>query len=318
MEAFNPGRYAAIDVGSHSVLLLVADLDEEGRLTQVASAEELTRLSERFYSDRRLARPARDRTSAAIAAFAAVARRHEVAGLAAVGTSVLREAADAPEFLEQVRQECGVRIEVISGAREAELAYVGNRLDRALPPCDGERVVIDLGGGSTELVRGVGGEIRRRASYPIGAVRLTELYQRHDPPTAAEIHTTELAIEHALAEVLPAAVGSLVLASGGTVWTLAAVARSAGMIGPAELHGASLPHRAVAELIDLFRSLPLVFRRRVPGLTPERADIILTGAMILHQVMACLSVPAVLASGNGVRHGCIYTLARRTLSRRAS
>src|SRR4051812_18690690 len=121
MEPFQPGRYAAIDVGSHSVLLLVADVDEEGRLTSVAEAASNTRLSERYYASHRLQRPARDRTAEAISELTRMARKAGAESIAAVGTSVLREAANGADFQAQIRQQCGLPIEVISGEQEAEL-----------------------------------------------------------------------------------------------------------------------------------------------------------------------------------------------------
>lgn len=316
MTQFYPGRYAAIDVGSSSTLLLVADVDDEGRLTPVAEGARVTRLSERYYVGNRLIRSARERTLEAVCDFTRVARRAGAEGIAAVGTSVLREAANGADFRTQVRQECGLPIEVISGAQEAELAYRGNMYDRRLPGTDGERVVLDIGGGSTELVRGLGGSILGRASYALGAVRLTELHLKSDPPSRAECDAADLAIEQELSPVEALTPASLLLGSGGTLYNLAGVARSSGMIGPGELHGAILPHRRVAELVDLFRSLTTRFRRRVPGLEPEHADVILAGAMILHQSMAQLGAPSVVVTANGVRHGCVYAMAQRALQRR--
>jgi exopolyphosphatase/guanosine-5'-triphosphate,3'-diphosphate pyrophosphatase len=313
IEPFNPGRYAAIDVGSNSVLLLVADVDEEGRLTPVAEGARTTRLSERCYVGNRLIRAARERTVEAICDFSRVARRTGAEGIAAVGTAVLREAENGAEFRAQVRQECGLPIEVISGEQEAELAYLGNLHDRRLPGADGERLVLDIGGGSTELVRGLGHSILGRASYPLGAVRLTELFLRADPPGAGECQAAATVIEEAVADLEPLPPGSLLLGSGGTIYNLAGVARAAGMISARDLHGATLTHARVAELVDLFRSLPLKFRKRVPGLEPERADVILAGAMILHQVMGQLSAASIVISENGVRHGCVYAMAQRAL-----
>lgn len=316
MEPFHPGRYAAIDVGSNSVLLLVADVDEEGRLTPLVEGARATRLSERYYVGSRLVRAARERTLEAIGDFVKIARRSGAESIAAVGTSVMREASNGSEFRQEVRQECGLPIEVITGEQEAELAYIGNMFDRRLPGSDGERVVLDIGGGSTELTRGLGETILARHSYPIGAVRLTEQHLRSDPPAIGECDAADLAIEQALAELEPLTPGSLLVGCGGTIYNLASVARAAGMISPRELHGAVLPHTRVTELIDLFRSLTLKFRKRVPGLEPERADVILAGTMILHQTMARLSQPSIVVSNNGVRHGCVYTMARRALQRR--
>lgn len=316
VKPFYPGRYAAIDVGSNSVLLLVADVDEEGHLTPVADGARATRLSERYYVGKRLARTARERTVEAICDFVRIARRVGAEGIAAVGTSVLREATNGSDFRVQVRQECGLPIEVISGEQEAELAYQGNLYDRRLPPIDGERVVLDIGGGSTEAVRGMGYAIHSRASYPLGANRVTELFLRTDPPLVAECDAADAYIEQMLSDVDPLTPASRLLGSGGTLYNLARVARSAGMIGCDDLHGALLPHGRVGELVELFRSLPVKFRKRVPGLEPERAEVILAGAMILHQVMARLSASSVVVTANGVRHGCVYAMAQRALQRR--
>lgn len=312
---FYPGRYAAIDVGSHSVLLLVADVDEEGRLTRVAEGARNTRLSERYYVGHRLLRSARERTSEAIVDFTRIARRIGAEGIAAVGTSVLREAPNSSEFRSQVRQECGLPIEVITGQQEAELAYQGNLHDRTLPPTDGERVVIDIGGGSTEIVRGLGQTILSRDSYKLGAVRLTEQFMRSDPPSVAECDAADGAIEVALSHLQPLAPHSLLLGSGGTLVNLASVAKAAGLIHAREVHGAVLQHSTIAELVDLFRTLPLKFRKRVPGLEPDRADVILAGAMILHQLMASMGATTITVTSNGVRHGCIYAMAQRSLQR---
>jgi len=315
-QPFYPGRYAAIEVGSNSVLLLVADVDVGGCLTPVEDGEEVTRLSEQSYVSRRLTRPARDRTLDVICEFIRTARASGADGIAAVGTSILREAKNGADFQSEVRQACGLPIEVISGEQEAELAYCGNLHDRRLPGVDGERVVIDIGGGSTEVVRGVGSAIHSRASYPLGAVRLTELFLRGDPPGVRECDAADLAIETVLAPVEPMPPASVVLGSGGTLYHMASTARAAGMAAGADLHGLLLPHKRVAELVDLFRSLPLKFRKRVPGLEPQRADVILAGAMIAHQLMARLSAPRITITGNGVRHGCIYAMAQRALQKK--
>src|SRR4029079_11353194 len=128
----------------------------------------------------------------------------------------------------------------------------------------------------------------------------------------------ERVVEEAVAEIQPLAPGSLLLGSGGTLYNLGSVARAGGVVrgapgasgggrmGARHVHGAVLPHSRVSEMVDLFRSLPVKFRKRVPGLEPERADVILAGAMILHQLMAQLSAPSLVITTNGVRHGCIY------------
>jgi exopolyphosphatase / guanosine-5'-triphosphate,3'-diphosphate pyrophosphatase len=313
VKDFCPGRYAAIDVGSNSVLLLVADVDEHGRLTPVVECARITRLSERYYVERRLIRTARDRTAEVVRDFVRQARRHGAEGIATVGTSVLREAVNGAEFRTQVRQETGLPIEIISGEQEAELAYQGNLYDPRLPGTDGEHVVIDIGGGSTEIVRGMGETIHALASYRLGAVRLTELYLRSDPPATSEVVAANGRIEATLGQLSPLLPDSMLLGTGGTIYNLASVARTAGMINGCDLHGICLPHSRVSDLVDFFSTLPVKFRRRVPGLEPERADVIFAGALILHQAMAALAAPQLVVSTNGVRHGCVFAMAQRAL-----
>lgn len=316
VQPFYPGRYAAIDVGSYSVQMLVADIDEDGVLNQVADCARTTRLAERFHLGNRLVRSARERTLEAVSELDCIARQLKSDCIAVVGTSVLRDAANTRELSALLRRECGLPIEVITGEQEADLTYQGNLYDRRLPGIDGERVVLNIGCASTELVRGIGETITNRASYKLGAFRLTEAFLKSDPVTSAECATVEMEIEQALYELEPLSTASALVGSGGTVVTLASVARSAGMISQSDVHGSVLTHARVTELVELLRSLPVQFRKRLAGLSADRAGVIFAGALILHQVMARLSASNLIISSNGVRHGCIYAIARRALIQR--
>lgn len=309
-----PGRYAAIDVGTNSTLLLVADVDEAGLLRPVVEEARITRLGQGFYRGGALGRAPRQRTLDAICDYVELAQDHQVDWIALVGTAALREASNGPAFCDQVRRACGTPIEVITGEQEAELTYRGNLYAPHLPPTEATLACLDLGGGSTELTQGVGERLVSRVSYDVGAVRITEQCFTNDPPTSWEITEAERVIETVLGEVEPLPPGAVLVGAGGTIVNLASVALSSGMVACGEVHGTRLTHGLVTELVDLFASLPVVFRKRVPGLEPERADVILAGAMILHQMMARLSAPRVVASTRGVRHGCVYRLAARVPS----
>lgn len=306
---FRPGRYAAIDVGSHSTLLLIADLDSAGRLTPLLEAEEPTRLSEQFTTTQRLLRAARRRTLKAMAGFIDAAREEGATSISLVGTSVMREASNAPDFLQEVQLGCGIPLIVLSGEREAELAYLGNLFDRSLPATEGERVLLDIGGGSTELVRGFEGNLHSAESYAIGAVRLTEQHLQGDPPDLSQILAVEKVFDEALSGIAPLAPAGVVLGSGGTLLNLGRIALLGGMALGDDVHGISLSVKNVDELAELFRSLPQKFRRRVPGLDPERADVIFAGILILKRLLAQLQASNVVVTNNGVRHGCLYAAA---------
>lgn len=308
-----PGRYAAIDVGTNSVLLLVADVDRDGGLLPLCEEARITRLGEGFAATGLLAPPAISRTLKVVAEYITQARRFGAERMAVVGTEALRAATNGGEFCERVRAKCGVPVEVITGDQEAELAWRAQSLGGTIAFSEARRIVLDIGGGSTEVVQGVGDEILNRVSFKLGAVRVTEGHLKSDPPTPEECGAAESAIEQVLSPIEPMRAGATLIGTGGTITNLAAVARASGMISAPETHGAVLPHTRVAELVDLFRSLPVRFRQRIPSLEPERADVILGGAMILHQAMARLAATEIRASTNGIRHGCVLLLARRTL-----
>ena len=303
---FRPGRYAAIDVGSHSTLLLIADIDSGGRLSARMEAEEPSRLSEQFQATGRLLRAARQRTLNAIAEFVDAAREDGATSISLVGTSVLREASNAPDFLQEVQLGCGLPLTVLTGEREAELAYLGNLFDRLLPASEDERVLLDIGGGSTEVVRGLGGDLRCAQTFPVGTVRLTESHLKGDPPDHAQIGAVEKDLDEMATAIAPLGPGGVVLGSGGTMLNLGRIALLGGLAMGEEVHGLSLTAKNVDELADLFRSLPLKFRRRVPGLDPERADVIFAGILILKRLLSQLQASNVVVTNNGVRHGCLY------------
>lgn len=307
-----PGRYAAIDIGTNSVLLLVAEITRDGELLPLLERSRITRLGENVSGTGVLSEGAMSRTLRTVVDYVIAAREAPVECLAVVGTAVLRDAENAERFCTQVRSRCGVMVEVITGEQEAELAWRAQSDDPRLAAPDRHRVVVDIGGGSTEVICGTAQAFSRRSSFRLGAVRITEQHLKHDPPSAPELDAAERAIETALSPVEPAPPAAMLLGTGGTITNLGAVARAAGMITAAATHGARLPHTCVTELVDLFRSMPVRFRQRIPELEPERADVILGGAMILHQAMARLSAVEVIVSTNGIRHGCILTLAERT------
>src|SRR5437588_8581117 len=175
-----PGRYAAIDVGTNSVLLLVAEVNGRGDLRPLLERSRITRLGENVAQSGLLSSAAVTRTLKALTEFVGLARETRPECAAIIGTAVLREARNADEFCGLVRSRCGLMVEVITGEQEAELAWRAQMGDPGLAGHPGERAVLDIGGGSTEVVTGTAHEIAARASYKLGAVRITEKYLKHD------------------------------------------------------------------------------------------------------------------------------------------
>lgn len=291
------GRVAAIDVGTNSVLLLVAERREDG-VCAVEERAEITRLG-KDVDDRGHLRPdAIERTVAVLREYAARARELGADRIAAVATSAARDAGNGEDFLTAATEALGARPDIVSGRREADLTFRGALM--GLEP-EGPVAVFDVGGGSTELIVQVG-PISDAASLDIGAVRLTERFIKHDPPRAEELSALRAFVANALVEG-PNLRGRPLVGVAGTVTTLAAISHELEPYRPGALHGTVLASETVTELVARLASMPLEERRAIPGLAPKRADVIIAGAIIVEQVCAHARADRLLVSERGVRWG---------------
>jgi len=200
----------------------------------------------------------------------------------------------------------GVEIEIITGDREAELAFAAVRADASLNlPIDASLLVFDIGGGSTEIILGDSRGVGRHKSLDIGAVRLTERFLHSDPPTEYEL-TQASQFARAAFEMFPAPnVSPTVAGIGGTAVNIAAVTQ--GLAKPAldALHGVTLSQADVSAALDRFKHLPLAERRQIPGLEPKRADIIVAGALILDCLLTYFKADRFILSVRGLRYGLL-------------
>lgn len=246
------------------------------------------------------------RTLEALEQFATLAREAQVEGIAVVGTAALRDANNTSEFLERVAEKTGLAIEVISGAEEARLSYLAVRRDPHWRD-HSHLVVIDVGGGSTEVILGEQDAILSRMSVNLGAVKITENYLRSDPPTVTQLDTAnqiaqegfaQVPLEYDLSEVP-------VVGVGGTITNLTAM-HLGQFCTPEILHGTLLTTDAIEEQIYRLSTHSLEKRKQMQGLDPKRADIILGGAILLAQALARLETNALAVSTRGLRWGVIY------------
>jgi exopolyphosphatase/guanosine-5'-triphosphate,3'-diphosphate pyrophosphatase len=300
---------AAIDVGTNTTLLLTATLRPDGGVTVLDERAEITRLGRGIGGDGNLGRQGIDRTLETLRGFADVARRHG-ARIAAVGTEALRRAPNAADFLAPAREILGADIEVIDGAREAALTF--RAVTDSFPETRlGGLTVVDIGGGSTEIVIADDGQVTFKVSLPLGSVRLTERFIRADPPGAAEVDAVGRAIDDALAEV-PFPAGSAAPAPlvgvAGTVTSLAAMVQALPSYDAARVHGYPLGRVDLAAQIDRLRGATEAERERIPGLDPRRADVILAGALILDRVARAAGVTEIRVSDRGIRWGLVYEM----------
>lgn len=296
-------RLATIDIGTNTTLLLVAEAST-GEVHVLDERAEITRLGRGIGADGGLGQPGIERTLAVLTDYVAVARTHG-ASVHAIGTEGLRRAPNAREFLEPAARILGAPVEVIDGDREAALTFLA--AERSFPEqAAGTVVVIDIGGGSTEIIVARAGRVEFRRSLPVGSVRLTERHVRKDPAGASEVAaiTGEIA-QHLTSVPFPSAPLTLI-GTAGTVTTLAAMSLGLQSYDPARVHGHRLTLAALGKQIDRLRASTQPEREKMAGLDPKRADVILAGACVLQQIAVAASAPEILVSDRGIRWGLLF------------
>jgi len=296
-------RLATIDVGTNTTLLLVAEIGGDD-VRVLAERAEITRLGRGIGADGGLERPGIERTLAVLADYAAVAADHGAA-VHAIGTEALRRAPNAHAFLEPAAAILGVPVDVIDGDREAALTFLAAQ--RSFPEATaGVAVVIDIGGGSTEIIVARGGHIVFRRSLPVGSVRLTERHVRADPASAAEIAAIEGEIAQLLANVPFPSGPATLIGTAGTVTTLAAMSLGLTSYDPQLVHGHRLTIAALEQEMARLRGSTQPEREEMAGLDPKRADVILAGACILRQIALAARASDILVSDRGIRWGLLF------------
>lgn len=296
-------RCAVIDVGTNSVLLLVAERGPEGRWGAVQERAAITRLGRGVDQARLLLEAAIEETLGVVEAFAAEARALGAGALVITATSAARDARNGAVFLEGVRARTGLVAEILSGDEEARLSFTSARADF---PGPGGLVVMDLGGGSTEFIFGApGGEVTFRQSFDVGSVRLTERFLHGDPPAPAELEALTAHLRAVLAPLPRAATGQRLVGLAGTVTTLFAVARAIDPWDARLVHGGTLTLAEVRAVVDRLAALPLARRGALPGLQPRRADVIVAGGVLLRTALELLQVDQLTVSDRGLRWGLL-------------
>lgn len=296
-------RYAAIDVGTNSVLLLVAERQADGRFTAVLERSEITRLGQGVDKTRTLSAEAMETTLKALERFATEARELGAKGIVVSATSAARDSSNGAEFIAAAKTRAGLEVEIISGAEEARLSWssVFSDFGGAHP-----LVVLDIGGGSTEFIFGSpSGEISFRHSFDVGSVRLTERHVRTDPPSEAELTSIDSMLRETFKAVPQATGGARMVGVAGTATTIAAVAHHVTPYDPALIHGSTVTADEVEATLTRLASLPTHLRKTVPGLQPKRADVIVAGALVLRAAMRAGGVNEILISDRGLRWGLL-------------
>jgi exopolyphosphatase/guanosine-5'-triphosphate,3'-diphosphate pyrophosphatase len=303
-EAAADTRRAAIDIGTNSVLLLIAER-ESGSWRALLDRATITRLGQGVDRTRELAPEARARTLSALTDYAELLRAHGVTELDVVGTSAMRDARGGREFAEEAGKVLGVAPRILSGAEEAEVTFVGTLSGLAL---DGAVTVFDVGGGSTEVIRGHTGartHADAAVSLDIGSVRLFERHIVSDPPAASELARVDADIDAALEGAPSPSAGAPLVGVAGTVTTLAAIALGLESYDGDRVHGLRLSKEDVAAVARRLEGMTHAERCALPGLEPKRADVIVVGARIVERVVRWAAVSELVVSDRGVRWGLL-------------
>jgi exopolyphosphatase/guanosine-5'-triphosphate,3'-diphosphate pyrophosphatase len=308
---------AAIDIGTNSVHLVIARADESGRFEVIGREKEAVRLGSGQGEMKRLSPAAIDRAIAALSRFRQVADVAD-APIRAVATSAVREAQNRTAFLRRAWDEAGIDVEVISGFEEARLIHLG--VLQAVPVFDHRALLVDIGGGSTEVLVGQRGEALAARSLKLGAIRMTKRFfdTRVIEPTAVD--KCRRYVRSALASFAREVARhgfDVAVGSSGTVQALAAMVNAArGDASPQTFNNFSFTADELNDVVAVLAAAPTVAeRRRIPGLDTSRADIILGGAVILEQVVAEFDVGSMLVSDYALREGVLLDTLQRSRGR---
>ncbi|NYH45009.1 exopolyphosphatase/guanosine-5'-triphosphate,3'-diphosphate pyrophosphatase [Micromonospora jinlongensis] len=310
-------RVAAIDCGTNSIRLLVADLPGESAgpqapLVDLTRRMEIVRLGQGVDRTGRLAPEAIERTRVALASYAADIEKLGAERVRMCATSASRDAANAADFTEMVQRTLGVAPEVVTGDEEARLSFTG--AVRGLPAdAKAPFLVVDIGGGSTEFVVGDrAAGVRAAISVDIGCVRMTERHLPGDPPTPGQVTAAQAdvaaAVDRALA-VVPGREAATLVGLAGSVTTVVALAQGLREYDPERIHHARVSYEAVAQVTADLLSQTREQRLANPVMHPGRADVIGAGALVLRVIMERAGMPSVVASEHDILDGIAWSLA---------
>lgn len=311
-------RVAAIDCGTNSIRLLVADADPEtGELVDLDRRMTIVRLGQGVDRTGRLAPEALERTFAACREYAAVIKEHGAERLRFVATSASRDAENRDDFVRGVLDILGVEPEVISGDQEAEFSFTGATLElKGSDDLAKPYLVVDIGGGSTEFVVGAD-TVRAARSVDVGCVRMTERHLVHDggvtdPPTAEQVAAMRADIEAALdlaAETVPLREARTLVGLAGSVTTVSAIAQELPAYDPAAIHHSRIPVERVREITEWLLRSTHAERAAVPSMHPGRVDVIGAGALVLLSIMERIGAREVVVSEHDILDGIAWSVA---------
>jgi exopolyphosphatase / guanosine-5'-triphosphate,3'-diphosphate pyrophosphatase len=311
-------RYAAIDIGSNSVRMMAAEVTD-GKTQILAQDRQVTRLGESVFRTGRISKEALGFLCANLARMASAYSRLEVLGVRAVATSAVRDAMNRHEFLQRTSAVLGTNVEIISGSEEARLIHLG--VESRWPRPKELSLIIDVGGGSGELIVSEAGQLIDAVSKPLGAVRLTEVFLKTDPPRPIELHRLDAYIEEKLASFHKQHGMQKFNRTVATSATAAAIVSAVNRIPRAKRDEADrlrAPTNQIRQLYSRLVETDVSGRRKIAGIGPRRAEIVTAGAAVFVRALELFRQPSLYYCSAGVRDGIIADLAARGVGRELS
>ena len=304
----SPQRLAFFDIGTNTILCLIAELDGAGRFAALDDLAEIARLGEGVDQSGRISAEGERRSVEVLKNYLRRCAELEVKEVIAVGTSALRDAKNSAQVRARFKNELGLEVRVLCGDEEAAYSFLA--VQRGLALSGQELLVIDIGGGSTEFIRGNELGVSLALSVDMGSVRLTERFIRSDPVSkeecAAMVSAIDLELTRALNPMLGQPSSITLVGIAGTFTTLAAVEKKQMRYSHGEVHGSTLTLSEVRRQVNLFQGKSVAERKTIPGLEPKRADVILAGATMIERIMTFLCIEQVIVSDQGVRYGLLH------------
>jgi len=299
---------AVVDIGSNSTRLLIADV-EGGRVSEVERQSRVTRLGRGVDLSGQLAAEAIEAACAAIADYVAICREADVENVESIATSAVRDATNGSAFVAELRERFALPARVLDGEEEARLTYLGATTEqRPNEPT----LVVDIGGGSTELIVGTGAEISFHTSLQAGVVRHSERHIGSDPPTTQELEALAADIRSLIESATTEQAGLSAqagIAVAGTPTSLASIELGLEPYDPKQVHGHTLTLGSIQRLLSQLASAPLDKRVQIPGMHPDRAPTIVAGVVILVETMRAFNLENLTVSEHDILYGCAMSAA---------
>jgi exopolyphosphatase/guanosine-5'-triphosphate,3'-diphosphate pyrophosphatase len=304
-------RLAAIDLGTNSVHMVIANVTPDGRIEVIDRVKEMVRLGQRTFTTGKLSQESMALASRALKTFGRLARVRRVERLRTVATSAVREARNGERFVARLRRETGLPIQIISGPEEARLIFRATR--HAFGLDGGPHLLVDVGGGSVELTLVQDGRPLWMRSLPLGVARLTQQFLTKDPPSAGQVRALERYLEHELDDLLTRVrrAGAVqAIGTSGTVHTLVAMALAARGDDAPRLHGASAAADQIARLRQRVVALDAEERAEMPGMDAKRADLMPAAVILLDTILSRAGGLDLVVCSWALREGVLLDLAR--------